>query len=238
MVDYLPMALIRTSPILSAISGAIGGTTFAKGKRGTVARLRPYHSAKKTAKLLAQQALYANVVRAWQALTPEQRDAWRSLARNFPATNRIGLTSPPSGFQAFTSANLHSLRQTGILRQDPPRNDAVSLDIPFTITFELFGPYAILFEQIDTFPSLRLQIWGSRHLSKTDPRSPPDFRIILETTFAAPVFFPVEVFDAWVATFGEMQFQERFSIRVRYYAPGFQISPQSPILQTSAVLPD
>ena len=238
MVNYLPMAIIRTSPILSAVSGAIGGVVFAKGKRGTVARLRPRHTPRRSAALLHQQALYANIVRAWPALTPQQRDAWRALALDFPATNRLGITSAPSGFQTFLSTNLHSLRQSGVLRRTPPLNDPITLNIPFTISFTLFGPYDILFEQLDTFPSLRLQVWGSRHLSKTDPRSPPDFRIIHEATFPAPVFFPIEVFDAWVATFGEMQFEERFSIRVRYYAPAFQIAPQPPTLQTSAVLPD
>lgn len=230
------MAIIRTSPILSAISGAIGGVVFAQGKNGTVARIRPRHTPRRSPVLLKQQALYANIVRAWPALSPQQRDAWRALAVDFPTTNRLGLTAPPSGFQTFVSVNLHSRGMSSFVPSNPPRQASpLALDDVSTL-FRLAGSYQVTISVTGSAEQTAVQISGSRSFSKTVPKFPKRFRIIHQEVILLDPVETFEIFAAWSAIFGPMKDEEAFAVRVKLLDPADMIFPLPPLTRTGNVL--
>ncbi len=69
------------SPLLSlGARGSIGGTlTFQKKGRATIARQKPIPTDPKTDLQLAQRQVYREAVAAWNALTPEEKEAWRGV---------------------------------------------------------------------------------------------------------------------------------------------------------------
>ena len=237
MVNYLPMAIIRTSPILSAVSGAIGGVVFAKGKRGTVARQRPRHTPRRSAVLLEQQALYANIVRAWQSLSPEQREAWRALALDFPTTNRLGVTSAPSGFQTFVSVNLFSRGMSSFVPSNPPRRGSLLTLVDVSVLFREAGSYRVTVTVTGSDEPTAVQISGSRAFSKAVPKFPKRFRIVHQQALLLDPVETFEIFAGWVDVFGAMEADEAFAVTVQLLDPADMIFPLPLLTRAANVLP-
>lgn len=231
------MAIIRTGPIVAGISGSIGGQTFVNARGGLIARTRSYRKPNHSATLLEQQSTFANTTRRWRTLTAQQRAAWRALASDHPKTNRLGLTSNQTGFNVYVAVTMNRFRASGAFFDDPPTIQEVSIPMTFVPSLQLLGDYAVQFTLNATPPGIRVQIWGSRHLSEIDPRWPPDFRIVGEANTPGVPFFFMEFFEAWEAAFGAMKTGERYSLRIIYYSPNSDLFPRAPIPFLGAVLP-
>lgn len=232
------MALIKPSAIVQGISGSIGGQTFVNAKTGLVARPRPYRRAASSEKALIQQSYFSNVSRRWRQITEQQRDSWRSLATDFPQTNRIGQTSPWTGYTLYVKVTMNRLRATGSLFDSPPIVAPITVD-PFKIpTLTQGGPYQVIFQPNSTPPTVHIQIWGSRHLSFIDPRRPPPFRLVHESFFSNTPFYTVQFFDEWQAAFGSMFFDERYTLNFVYYSPSADLFPRAPVVFLGTTLPD
>lgn len=231
------MAIIRTSPILSAVSGALAGIVFAQGKRGTVARIRPYKKPQRSVALLEQQSLYANVARAWQTLTSEQRDAWRALAVDLPTTNRLGVTSAPSGFQTFVSVNLFSRGMSSFVPSDPPRRGSLLILEDLSVLFREAGSYRVTVTVANSSEPTAIQISGSRSFSTALPKFPKRFRVVHQEVLLMNVVETYEIFAEWSATFGPMAANEAFAVRVQLLDPADMIFPLPPITQAGNVIP-
>lgn len=95
------MAIIRTTAIVQAISGKVGGTTFAQTKNGIVVKTNPQKKRQQNARTLAQRNRYSIQRKRWQNFSQETRDIWNLVARNTPYTNRLGITRTLNGFQLF-----------------------------------------------------------------------------------------------------------------------------------------
>lgn len=230
------MAIIRPSAIVAGISGSIGGVTFANSKTGIVARHRPYRKPNHAPKLLQQQGYFARVTRHWREISDLDRRAWRSLAVDYPITNRLGQASARTGYGLFTAANLNLFRSKGTLWDAPPTQRNISITITAAITFDDAPDYDILLDLAGAGPSTYVQVWGSRHLSYIDPRSPPEFRILFENSLPGTAFYNIDLTDEWIETFGEMKLAERFSLKIIYYSPTFDLLPRTPIESTGEVI--
>lgn len=115
------MALISPSPIVSTISGALGGTTFRRGRGSIVACHRPRKVATRSARAVAARARFQWAVARWQALSVDTRAAWGRLAQGLQFTDRLGAARQLSGRALFLRCELLSLEanagvDVGLLR--------------------------------------------------------------------------------------------------------------------------
>lgn len=229
------MAIIRASALVAAISGSVGGVNFATGKRGTVARLRGRRIPTQTEVLLRQQAIFANASRTWRELSNEQRSSWRALAPGYPITNRLGQTSPPSGYTLFLEVVIRGLRIWGFQFMDPPAQLPVPILESIASTFEVSGDYTLSFEISTPVFIVRLQVWGARHFSKVIPKTRPRWREIVILPSAGGGSAPVNIRAEWEAVFGTMAIDEAYSLKVVISNAGVEILPP-PALQRSAIV--
>lgn len=231
------MAIIRPSPIVGAISGSLGGQTFVNSKTGLIARIRTHHRPNQAANLLAQHTRFATVSRRWRTITTQDREAWKALARQSPQTNRLGVTSPRTGYGLYLAVNLNSIRQGGLFLAKPPVDALTTIDLDQDTVFQFPNIAQTVFTRNATTASARIQIWGSRHFSTIIPKWPPPYRIIFERKTTNLPFFLVQYFNQWEQIFGRMETGETYSLKFVYYDPASDLFPRPPILFEGTVLP-
>ena len=230
------MALIRTSSIVAGISGGLGGQVFVNAKTGLLVRPRAYRKPPDTRPLLAQQAIFANVTRHWRALSDQQKSAWRALAQDFPKTNRLGQTSPATGFQIFVKINILSRTFLGPPLTDPPvetnpatpiLTDAIATDLPFYLAIALRNS-----APAETV----IQLTANRSLSNTLAKFRDPFPIVATQIMIDPIKNFINFTTKWIEAFGVLSPGETFTVRARFYLPGSQLLP-TPTQEITNLLP-
>ena len=96
------MAKCTPSPLISSISGNIGGITFKQTKNGlTVSRTtNPSHTPSQSE--LQKRTIFSQARNMWKQLTPERKKAWQQLALSLLQTSTT-LTKPTrSAYNLFT----------------------------------------------------------------------------------------------------------------------------------------
>lgn len=130
------MALIKFGGGVSAISGKIGGTVYARNRGGAYARNWAKPTNTPTTKQSSNRLAFGNVSKAWAALTVLQQENWNTLASTVTRMNRLGDLYTPTGRQIFLeSAN--NLRVVGF---DPLTDAPPSLLQPTIDGFPVFAP--------------------------------------------------------------------------------------------------
>lgn len=100
------MALIKTGQGVAAISGSIGGTTFARNRYGAYARNRSTVVNPATPSQSAMRLIMATLVQAWSStLSTAQRAAWDVYGANVAMLNRLGEQVFLPGFNHFIRSN-------------------------------------------------------------------------------------------------------------------------------------
>lgn len=107
-----------SSPVYSAVSGSIGGITYAHNQGGMYARARAVPTNPNTAQQQVMRAAIGALTTAWLAvLTAAQRTGWATFAANVPVLDTMGQARTIPALSWFIKAN--SLRlQTGLSRID------------------------------------------------------------------------------------------------------------------------
>lgn len=102
------MALIKTSALVSDISGKIGGNVFARNSGGSYVRSFTKPVNPNTPAQQAQKNRLAYVSNAWRELTDAQRQAWTDAAKLSyrQVVNRMGETVSLTGFGYYMKANM------------------------------------------------------------------------------------------------------------------------------------
>ena len=118
------MALFTPGPTVAAISGSIGGTTFARNRYGMYARNRSIPVVSTTPAALNAKARMATISQQFQSLTNPQKLAWQAWCTTNPGLNRLGQQIVLSANAAYVSLNtrLHYLGIASIV--DPPLEPA------------------------------------------------------------------------------------------------------------------
>lgn len=93
--------LIKLGALASDVAGSIGGVTFQRSPFGTIGRVLPAGPKRSQPFQSTARQRLANVVRAWQSLTPEDRAAWQAFSESVPWFNRFGDPVAGSGYRAF-----------------------------------------------------------------------------------------------------------------------------------------
>lgn len=230
------MAIIRPSAIVAAISGSVGGVTFVNSRRGLIARHRPAHTASHSASLLERQAVFDTTTRAWRDLTPEQRESWRTLAIDQPTTNRLGLTSPITGFQSYLSSSLLQSSFTGIPLSAPPRRDSLLTLDAVTTNFIVGGLHTVTVESSNSFDPTAVQIMGARTFSTAIPKFFHRFRVVHVQTITITDSHKFQISAGWNAVFGQLVVGEAYAVRVRLLDIADMLKPTPAISQVGIAL--
>ncbi len=114
------MAKFTPGPIIAAISGSIGGTTFSHNRGGTYARNRSIPVVSTTTFALNAKARLATASSAWRALTDANRAAWLSWALQNPVTDTLGFPRHLTGHQAYIALSVRLAIIGTAANADPP----------------------------------------------------------------------------------------------------------------------
>ncbi len=99
------MAKITPGPLVSRISGSVGGTTFAHNRGGAYARARVVPTDPNTTFQQSRRAILSAQSQGWSARTDAERAAWSNWAKQNPVTDVLGASILLSGHQAYVKIN-------------------------------------------------------------------------------------------------------------------------------------
>lgn len=99
------MALIKTSALVSAISGKVGGNIFSNNKGGAYVRSFSKPTNPNTSRQAAVRAAFGALSSNFRALPAAQKANWNSVASNYPYSNKLGETKILTGAQLYVKAN-------------------------------------------------------------------------------------------------------------------------------------
>jgi len=121
------------SHIVTAVSGSIGGTTYAHNQGGMYMRARATPTNPNTARQQTVRAALAAMVTEWSTvLTAAERAAWDTYAANVPVTNPLGQSINLSGQQMY-------------LRQAIPQQQfGLTINAVAPVIFDLGQPIVVI----------------------------------------------------------------------------------------------
>jgi len=95
------MAKALPSPLLTSITGRVGGVQFASTSAGLHIRNRPSRRGQRSVPLIAAQADLVALRKGWIALSDAQRLSWRQLGLQMTKTDRLAQSRRPSGIETY-----------------------------------------------------------------------------------------------------------------------------------------
>jgi len=105
------MALVQYGGGISAMSGSLGGNTFARNRGGNYVRTRTKPINPNTGLQQAIRSALSQLTTAWsQTLDADARTAWNLYASSVSMLNRLGTTIFLSGFNHFIRSNVPRLQ--------------------------------------------------------------------------------------------------------------------------------
>lgn len=99
------MPSIKFSALVSDIKGKANGSVFSKNKQGNYFRNNVTGGGRKSASWDFQKSNFAFLAKSYRGLTAEQKQAWQTMAPNYPSENKFKDSYIPSGFQLFMRLN-------------------------------------------------------------------------------------------------------------------------------------
>jgi hypothetical protein len=159
------VAIIQVGPIVSDISGSIGGSTFQQSTGGLIVRTKPISNKVMTPpRSLSVQSL--SMMRVfWLQNTAEQQLAWKAFGKDHPLPNGHGGYKHLSAYSWFTRVNNKVFKYTSSVVRDPPVDlnvpslDSVNLNVVAGVpgTFQIFGNAS------GFLSNCYLNVWVSRY---------------------------------------------------------------------------
>ncbi|KKM91774.1 hypothetical protein LCGC14_1225180 [marine sediment metagenome] len=205
------MAIVRLGPVVSGISGAIGGLVFVSGRNGTVVRPRPQPSHKGGPFIATARASMYNLRRAWSNLTTLQQNAWRTRANDFNTTNALGQSSPINGFQLFLKVNLESRLDSADFLPDPKEFPVSNAPLNVTAAFSAAAAFDVTATPNPPPTFGTYYVYGWPFWVDHDTRS------VARLVFLASIFAITlnrNVRPEWELHFGSMVQNQRFTLAV------------------------
>lgn len=114
------MAKFTPGPMVAAVSGKQGGTIFSRNRYGAYTRYHAIPVQPGTVYQLNQRGLIGTFSQAFQNLTDEQRQAWRTWAQANPVVDSLGQQQVLTGHAAYVKINTRIYRMDGSFINDPP----------------------------------------------------------------------------------------------------------------------
>lgn len=216
------MAIYTPGPLAAAISGKVGSVVFVNSKRARTVRPVPTKLAKSSPFLARSRVWLSNVRRQWSTLTAPQQDAWSSAAAEIPRTNRLGQTSPLTGFTYYVMTHTSVFLDPRQFIVAPPTPSVLDEVVSPTCAFSVASGLDV---SVDGAPGpllKRLQVYGwpfwFSHTTNNIARL-----VFLAERNVPPAGLSVDLTPEWESHFGPVQLGQRYScvIKARFSASPF-----------------
>lgn len=205
------MAIIRTGPVVAAISGGIGGVVFVAGSRSAVVRPRPIAHRKSSPALATARARFMTVRNAWKQLTVEQKAAWATAAALRPSTNRLGQASPMSAFLLFVRTNVPRLYSFELIAELPAIGGVGPTIKNVVPNFSEAGEYRVTGDAIEPPIVATYIYYGWPFWTDRPTKSVPRLAFLRATiTIGASA----DLRNDWIARFGPLREGQQFAVGI------------------------
>ena len=192
---------IKFGAIVTDGRNKIGGHVASKNKAGNYLKTKSTPTNPNTSYQSAVRQKFGSIAQAWRGLTQAQRDTWIAGASNFPYTDIFGDTKILSGFGLYMQLN-SNLKKVGVaFLNSCPSPTTVSSIISLNVTNDPGATLTCDFTPTPVPANHKIVISATAPLSEGRAFSKSDIRQI--QYFAAAVATPVDIYDEYVARFGE-----------------------------------
>lgn len=218
------MALYRASAIVAAVSGKLGGVVFVRNKGSNVVRHRPAGRGGRSIRHELAASQFVAIQRLWRTLSTDDRAAWRAFARDYPSTNRLGITRSLSPYQAFVRFNVRSVQHDDGLHDTPTSTHSTPIATSM-ITIAVFPLAAGLVLRPAAPPpnvTYIALLYGATKSVNYLPPSYTNWRFL--GLIATEGDVPFSVLDLWSAAWPLPQLGQDFALRADFYSPLFRLS--------------
>lgn len=107
------MAVVQLGSIVQDIRGSVGEETYSRGQGGIIVRKRTGPGGVPNANQIAITDTMTDLSAAWSdTLTQQDRETWRTYAKQFPRANRWGKKNLRNGYTRFIATNFNRYVQT------------------------------------------------------------------------------------------------------------------------------
>jgi hypothetical protein len=202
------MAIVRPGPIIQAISGSVGGVTFAGANARTVLRKKPAPRRRTSAQALQQQERLNHNIRLWQAATDATRAAWNNAAKQYPFTDALGQTYFLSGYTLYLK--MRSLPVDFLSRQSYPTEPRTEPAKTFTFNAKIGALGFNCGLTYYTVGTKNVLLYGRRLLREHYVKPKRTFKYLgTWTSEPATIYFE----DEWLAALGSPIIDELYQIK-------------------------
>lgn len=99
--------LAQLGPLVTALAGSMGGTTFQRHPVGTLIRVRPLPTRRRTQYTNGPRSMTAYLDTAWRTISPSVQTDWQTAADALTWTNKFGEVIRGLGYWLFILVNQH-----------------------------------------------------------------------------------------------------------------------------------
>jgi hypothetical protein len=214
------MAILRLGPFAQAVSGSIGGVTFAASGSRTIARRKPQQRKHTSQRALQAKANLNAQLATWTRQTDLIKRSWNRVAGSITWTDRLGTPRRLSGQQLwtklrsfdtqFTSKQTFAFPQRSLPAAELTLSASI-ISIAFTATLSYHGTN-----------SANVLLYGRRTFSTTLKR-PTRAWVFLQSITAQPATVFLE--EPWLKSFGTLIVDEVIEIKAVLLEPNRFPSP-------------
>lgn len=182
------MAIYSPGAIVGAISGNVGGVSFANTSGSKVIR-KPRRAVPNTSpQILAAQNQLAAAAAAWKSLSDDNQKAWNNYAANRPIPNRLGQSRSLSGYNTYVKARLFRLHLFFEGLVAPPINPDLDDIFDFSLTSSLATGIDAAFQKVQPLVDVEAAIYGRPLFRSTIPKFNNSWRFLGPTSAVGAVF--------------------------------------------------
>lgn len=117
------MAKINLGALAQDVRGSLAGSTFSKGRSGSIVRQKVSPVQPRTARQLAQRAIFAEASQAWRDLTDNNRADWINWAASHKVVDVFGMARILAGNAAYIRVNAVRLTAGLAMIAAPPADE-------------------------------------------------------------------------------------------------------------------
>lgn len=205
------MALVKYGGGILAMSGSIGGNTFARNRYGSYIRARTKPVNPNTPGQQSVRAAIAWLVEHWsQTLDADQRAAWGHYADNLNMLNKLGEVMRLSGFNHFVRSNAIRKRNGDTVVLDGPSIFEIPEHDP-TFAFTLSAATQELSVTFDNTAGWASEAGGHLYVFVGTPQNPQrnffagpwKFGDVIDGDEITPPTSPATIVSPWVVYEGQ-----------------------------------
>lgn len=156
------MAICIPGPLVTAISGDVGGATFAQTRHGQIVRKRAVKLKKHSAALSFRRARFQSFHRQWEDLTDTLRTAWNVAGKRYVVHNRFGTPRTLTGFQLWMQTAMQMRYVSFTVVTTPPYMQAYPPPASLTLDFTVGGPFNITVPDPPGMPGVWARVYAAR----------------------------------------------------------------------------